>query len=214
MTRIKPFRRNRTNRTAKTDMPGYTTRPLANDSWDAFAALVEEHNGVFGGCWCLSFHAEGKPNILSVAERRAAKQKRVRTGQAHAALVFDGDRCVGWCQFGSPDELPRIKNRRAYEAALAGEPPRWRITCFFVDRHHRKQGVAAAALQGALGQIADLGGGVVEAYPEDTSGNMVSPTFLHAGTLAMFEAAGFAPDRQIGKNKWVVRKTVRARRTG
>jgi len=40
---------------------------------------------------------------------------------------------------------------------------------------------------------------------------MVSPTFLHAGTLAMFEKAGFTPDRQIGKNKWVVRKTVRAK---
>jgi hypothetical protein len=22
--------------------------------------------------------------------------------------------CVGWCQFGAPGELPRIKHRRAY----------------------------------------------------------------------------------------------------
>ena len=38
---------------------------------------------------------------------------RVRAGTAHAALVFDGDDCVGWCQFGAPDEVPRIKNRAA-----------------------------------------------------------------------------------------------------
>ncbi|MDO8359736.1 MAG: hypothetical protein Q7T08_06815 [Devosia sp.] len=113
-------------------------------------------------------------------------------------------------QFGSPAELPEIKNKKTYTATQTAAPPPWRITCFFVDRHHRKQGVAAAALRGALEQIALLGGGVVEAYPENTSGKRVSPTFLHAGTLAMFEQAGFEKDRQIGKNKWVVGKRVRA----
>ena len=186
-----------------------TTRPLTPDTWDAFATLVDAHNGVFGGCWCLSFHP--KVTGLDYAQRREAKRALVAAGQAHAALVFEGDTCVGWCQFGSPAELPGIKNRRNYEAGREGEPAPWRLTCFFVDRHHRKQGVAAAALQGALAQIAGLGGGMVEAYPENTDGRMVSPTFLHAGTLAMFEQAGFARQRQIGKNKWVVGLAVQPR---
>ena len=189
-------------------MTGFTIRPLDETTWPQFETLVEAHNGVFGGCWCLSFHAEGKPNTLSYDERRAAKQARVSEGRAHAALVYDGASCVGWCQFGSPDELPRIKNRKAYEEGQTAAPSPWRITCFFVDRHHRKQGVAAAALRGELEQIARLGGGAVEAYPENTSGSMVSPTFLHAGTLAMFEQAGFERERMIGKNKWVVRRVV------
>lgn len=186
-----------------------TIAPLTAATWPAFDALVDAHNGVFGGCWCLSFHARGAPG-RTYEQRRAEKRALVAKGEAHAALVFDGEACVGWCQFGSPAELPEIKNKKTYNATLSGEPAPWRITCFFVDRHHRKQGVAAAALKGALAEIARLGGGVVEAYPEDTSGKMVSPTFLHAGTLGMFEAAGFKPQRQIGKNKWVVTKTVRA----
>ena len=187
----------------------FTTRPLTPDTWDAFATLVDAHNGVFGGCWCLSFH----PRVtgLDYTQRRDTKRELVAAGHAHAALVFEGEACVGWCQFGAPAELPEIKNKRNYEATRTAEPAPWRITCFFVDRHHRKQRVAVAALEGALQQIARLGGGVVEAYPENTSGKMVSPTFLHAGTLAMFEQAGFAPDRQIGKNKWVVTRRVRAR---
>ena len=116
---------------------------------------------------------------------------------------------LGWCQFGSPQELPRIKNRKEYEAGLVTLPD-WRLTCFFVDRHHRRQGVAAAALMGALSEISRLGGGIVEAYPEDTHGTRISPTFLHAGSLAMFEAAGFGRQRMIGKNKWVVLTTVPA----
>lgn len=189
-------------------MAGYSTQPLTVDTWPAFAALVDAHNGVFGGCWCLGFHA--KVVGLDYVQRRDAKHALVTAGRAHAALVYEGEACVGWCQFGSPAELPEIKNKKSYAATQTGEPPPWRLTCFFVDRHRRRQGVAAAALQGALRQIARLGGGVVEAYPENTAGRLVSPTFLHAGTLAMFEKAGFRIDRQIGKNKWVVRKTVRA----
>jgi predicted GNAT family acetyltransferase len=191
-------------------MAGFSTQKLTSATWPAFDALVHEHNGVFGGCWCLSFH----PKVVGLGyeQRRSAKRELVAKRQAHAALVFDGDACIGWCQFGSPAELPEIKNKKAYNATQQREPPPWRITCFFVDRHHRKQGVAAAALEGALAQIAELGGGVVEACPENTNGKMVSPTFLHAGTYAMFEQAGFTPDRQIGKNKWVVRRTVRAKR--
>jgi GNAT superfamily N-acetyltransferase len=40
----------------------------------------------------------------------------------------------------------------------------------FVDKKHRGQGIARAALEGALGQIARLGGGLVEAITEVTAG--------------------------------------------
>lgn len=192
-------------------MAEFVTRPLTADTWAAFATLVEAHGGVYGGCWCLGFHAEGRPQTLSADERRAAKEERVRQGRAHAALVFDGEACVGWCQFGSPDELPRIKNRKQYDAAPPATPPAWRITCFFTARGHKKQGVATAALAGALEEIASLGGGTVEAYPEDISAAGAPAVALHGGTLAMFEREGFTRDRKIGKNKWVVHRSVAAR---
>ena len=92
-------------------------------------------------------------------------------------------------------------------------PPDWRITCFFVDSAYRKQGVAAAALRGALDHIALLGGGVVESSPENVEGRKVSNSFLYNATLSMFEDAGFTRTRQLGKNAWLVSKRVRARRT-
>jgi GNAT superfamily N-acetyltransferase len=194
-------------------MGALTTAPLTTSTWPDFAALVERNNGVWGGCWCMGFHPEGVTDHDRTPERnRADKECRVSEGRAHAALVYDGDRCVGWCQFGSPDELSRIKSRRAYEQGVS-DLPTWRITCFYVDKGHRGEGVAAAALPGALDQIALLGGGTVESYPEDTSGRKVSGSFLHNATLGMFEQQGFERDRKIGKNRWVVRRVVRARRT-
>ena len=185
-------------------MAGYQVKPLNKETWPDFANLVERHNGVWGGCWCLEFHPEGSQKDV---DRRALKEQRVNDGEAHAALVFDGDLCVGWCQFGSPDELPRIKFGRAYLEA-AGDPPDWRITCFFVDKAYRHKGVAAAALEGAMSEIARLGGGIVESSPEDVEGRKVSNSFLYNANLAMFERQGFVRTRQLGKNNWLVRKNV------
>jgi GNAT superfamily N-acetyltransferase len=183
----------------------YTIKALDETTWDAFAALVERNNGVFGGCWCMGFHPEGVGKHTTAALNRERKLARVRARTTHAALVFDGDDCVGWCQFGSPDELPRIKSRPAYEKARTVAPD-WRIACNFVGKGHRRRGVATAALAGALDLIAQLGGGTVEGYPEDAG--TVPAGFLFNGALSTYERLGFTRDRKIGKHRWVVTKVV------
>lgn len=186
---------------------GYIVRPLDPDSWDAYAELIERHNGVWGGCWCTWFHPASPDKGKSPEGNRALKQRLVETGQAHAALVFDGDAAVGWCQFGSPAELPTIYHRKEVEAS--GDPlPDYRITCFFIAKGHRRKGVASAALAGALELIGRAGGGVVEAYPQDTRGERISASFLYNGTRSMFEDAGFAFVRTKGKNHTVMRRLV------
>jgi len=119
--------------------PRYTVSPLSESTWAPFAALVERNNGVFGGCWCMGFHPEGAGRDSTPEVNRGRKLERVRAGTAHAALVLDGDDCVGWCQFGGPDELPRIKSRAAYERGRTNSPD-WRIACCYVGKGHRRQG--------------------------------------------------------------------------
>jgi GNAT superfamily N-acetyltransferase len=182
-------------------MADFTVKPLDESTWPDFARLVEKHNGVWGGCWCMAFHR--KPD----GQNRSEKECRVREGRTHAALVYDGPNAVGWCQFGPTDELPRIKHRREYEKGLTRLPD-WRITCFFVDRDYRGKGVASLALRGALQEIGRLGGGVVESYPEDVEGRSTSSSFIYNATLSIFERQGFERSRRLGKNHWVVTKVV------
>ncbi|MEJ3656632.1 GNAT family N-acetyltransferase [Actinomycetes bacterium KLBMP 9759] len=184
----------------------YAVRPLDGGTWGAFARLVEEHNGVWGGCWCMGFHVQ-RGTGRTAAQNRAEKERRVHDGRAHAALVFDGDRCVGWCQFGSPDELPQVKSRRRYEKELTALPD-WRIACFFTGKGLRGRGVAAAALGGALADIARWGGGIVEGYPEETDDRQVAGSFLHTGPMAAFEKHGFVRTRPISPHRWVVTRVV------
>ena len=188
-------------------MGAYAIRPLDATTWGAFAQLAEKHNGVWGGCWCTWFHP---PRADKGSEtRRDYKERLVREGNTHAALVFDGDVAVGWCQFGSPVELPSIYHQKEYQAGL-DRLPDYRITCFFIDRDYRRKGVAAVALRGALDLIAKAGGGVVEAYPQDTRGKRTSGSFLYNGTRSLFEQAGFTYERSKGKSHTVMRTTVSA----
>lgn len=185
----------------------FAVKPLGPETWDAYAALIERHNGVWGGCWCTYFHTMPAEKTYDADENRALKQRLVAEGRAHAALVFDGDEAIAWCQYGSPGELPNIYHRTEYEAGVV-EPPDYRLTCFFVDRRYRRRGVAAIALRGALELIAEAGGGVVEGYPHDTAGKKTSASFLYSATRSLFEQEGFELDRPKGKSNTVMVRTV------
>jgi len=89
--------------------------------------------------------------------------------------------------------------------------PDWRIPCFFVDRDRRKDGVAKAALAGALRIIASKGGGTVDAYPISTHGRPYGSSFLWGGTESMFAEAGFRVVGRLGTSKLVMRKKIRRR---
>jgi len=86
--------------------------------------------------------------------------------------------------------------------------PDYRLTCFLIDRDHRRRGVSGAALRGALDLIAQAGGGVVEGYPRDTQGRKLSGSHLYNGTRSQFENAGFEFVRSKGQFNTVMRTTV------
>jgi GNAT superfamily N-acetyltransferase len=188
----------------------FIVRELERATWPDFARIMEKHNGVWGGCWCVAFHLKPAESNQSAAENRAYKESLVRANRSHAALVYDGADVVGWCQFGPPAELPA---RMGGFRKLGVAPPDWRITCFFVDRDRRREGVAEAALAGALRIIASKGGGTVDGYPIATRGKPYSSSFLFSGAESMFGDAGFRPIGSLGTSKMVMRRVVRSRST-
>ncbi|MGY4645774.1 GNAT family N-acetyltransferase [Cellulomonas sp. URHB0016] len=188
---------------------GYRIEPLSEGTWDAFAALAERHNGVWGGCWCTYFHLYPDP----LDERRAIgnrefKRQRVIAGRAHAALVLDGDAAVAWAEYGPVEELPNIHHRKEWEKGLTRSPD-FRITCLFVDRDYRRKGMASVAVRGALALISAAGGGLVESYPHDLPpGKKTSASFLYNATRTMYEGLGFVYQRSKGQGNCVMTMQV------
>lgn len=183
-----------------------TTRMLTPETWDDFAALAEGNNGVWGGCWCIGFHPEGVGHGRE--GNRELKRQHVTRGTVRQVLGYDGDRCVGWCQFGPPTEVAAIKNPKAYEKDLA-ELPDWRIGCIFTNAKDRGKGVAATEVAAALDEIRRPGGGVVEAYPEQTEQRPPQRgAYLHTGPEQLYARYGFTRVRKIAKWRWVMHAKV------
>ena len=132
----------------------YTTALLTAETWEDFVALVEANNGVWGGCWCMGFHPEGLDRT-SARHNRENKHAHVRQGTVHQVLVYDGKDCVGWCQYGTPAELPTINNAKAYDKELI-ELPDWRIGCIFTGKGHRRNGGRQSRLERC--SVGDRGG--------------------------------------------------------
>ena len=191
-----------------TALERFSVKELEPRTWPAFAKIVERHNGVWGGCWCVSFHHPTGKGTGTATGNRALKKRLVMAGQTHAAMVFDGPQVIGWCQFGPPAELP---GRTSGYGRLGLDMPDWRIPCFFVDRDRRKEGVAEAALEGALRIIATKGGGTVDGYPISTHGKPYGSSFLWGGAESMFAEAGFRIVGHLGTSKLVMRKEIRSR---
>ncbi|HKT21110.1 MAG TPA: hypothetical protein VJR06_00605 [Nitrososphaerales archaeon] len=189
-------------------MARFRVQELGPETWPDFARLVEKHNGIWGGCWCVAFHRKPGEDwtTRTAAQNRKLKESLVMAGKTHNALVYDGDQAVGFCQFGAPSEIP---SKMTSYARLGLDSPDWRIPCFFVDRNHRRVGVSRAALEGALRIIASKGGGTVDAYPMSVLKKDYGSSFLWGGTEAMFAEAGFKRIGRLGTSKVLVRKTVR-----
>jgi GNAT superfamily N-acetyltransferase len=188
----------------------FQVKELGKETWPDFERMVEKHDGVWGGCWCTWFHMTPTDRKQWSGKHHEYKEKLVRTNRSHAALVYDGADVVGWCQFGPLVELPG--RMRGY-GDINIDLPRWRTTCFFVDRDHRREGVARAALEGALRFIAEKGGGTIDGYPIALpKGKKYSSSFIWGGTESMYRDLGFRPLGSFGTSNrvMVMRKTVRS----
>jgi ribosomal protein S18 acetylase RimI-like enzyme len=198
------------------ERPRYQTRELSADRWPDFERLFSGGHG-WDHCWCLAFQRGPHPSRQQFRTRaevgprnRDVKHELVDQGRAHGILVYAAGEPVGWCQYGSADELSGRADAEP-TSTQAGDGV-WRVTCFVVHRQHRRSGVAGLALRAALEAIRAKGGGIVEAYPVAcwTHGRDASPGAVYVqgvgpvapawggfgnvsypGIVSMFEKEGF-----------------------
>ncbi len=72
----------------------------------------------------------------------------IKRGPPPGLLAFDGELAVGWCQLTPRADLPWLDRTRLLQRV--DDVPVWSISCFFVRRGYRKQGVTSALIAAAL----------------------------------------------------------------
>jgi hypothetical protein len=86
----------------------------------------------------------------------------------------------------------------------------WSVTCFVVRVGERRQGVATALLDGAVGLATSNRAAVVEGYPVDVGAKgSATAAGLYHGTMSMFARAGFAEVSRPLPERPIVRVAIR-----
>jgi GNAT superfamily N-acetyltransferase len=164
-----------------------TIRPLTPDLWPALEDLFGK-GGASNGCWCMYWRIGSEYHKRAREHNRSALRKIVTHGPPPGLLAFDGERAMGWCQLTPRDELRWLTRARFF--ARVDEVPVWSLSCFYVRRGYRRQGVMSALIAAALTAAKRANAPALEAYPVDTARpNSTSNVFT--GTTAAFKRAGF-----------------------
>ena len=177
--------------------------PLTPDLWPALEELLDQ-GGPAGRCWCMAYRVGPSYRHRPAAENRADLRAVVDRGPPPGLLAFRGDLAVGWCQVTPRGDVPALDT--TWRLRRVDDVPVWAITCFYVRKGRRRDGVMAALIGGAVDLARDSGAPAVEAYPLDGS---VSPSATSMGYATTFAAAGFvevarrSPERPIMRYSFV-----------
>ena len=162
--------------------------PLTQKLWRDFELLFGE-NGACGGCWCMHWKLRGKAYSENKGEGNRQMQKSVVDAKiVPGLLAYSEGYPIAWVAVEPRSQYPRLAHSRVL--APIDDQEVWSITCLFVDKKHRRKGIAVTLLQAAVDHAQAHGAKIVEGYPIETKGD-APPVFIFTGTTSAFKQAGF-----------------------
>jgi GNAT superfamily N-acetyltransferase len=172
-------------------------RPLTPDLWPALEDLFGK-NGACNGCWCMYGRIGSAYRKQPRDANKAALREVVKQGPPPGLLAFDGKLAVAWCQLTPRDAVPWLD--RTWRLRRVDDVPVWSLSCLYVRKGYRRQGVTFTLISEALRAAKEAGAPALEAYPFDAE---TSPSASGTGYASTFARAGFrtiarrAPPRPI-----------------
>ncbi len=166
----------------------WETYPVTPDRFEDFADVINRNRRA-SHCWCLSHRLRAAEiEELGAGSREQAMRRLCERDDPPGVVTYrDGDP-VGWCNIGPRSEITRLARSRLIPPV--DDLPVWSIVCVVVRSGHRRRGVTAQLLEGAVAYAASRGAPAVEAHPVDPPGRM-DLTMAFVGTRTMFDRAGF-----------------------
>jgi GNAT superfamily N-acetyltransferase len=166
----------------------WETHPVTPDRFEDFADVINRTRRT-DHCWCLSHRLRaGEIRELGDGSREQAMRRLCERDHPPGVVTYRDGQPVGWCNIGPRVEITRLTGSRLIRPI--DDTPVWSIVCVVVRSGHRRQGVTAPLLEGAVTYAASHGAPAVEAYPVDPVGRM-DLTMAFVGTRSMFARAGF-----------------------
>lgn len=163
-------------------------KPLKQNLWTDLEELFGPR-GACGGCWCMFWKLRGKAfGETKGYETRQMHKSIVDSGVATGLLAYLQGEVVGWVAVEPREAYPKLAHSRLLQPV--DDQPVWSVTCFFVAKAYRRQGITVELLKAAVEHVQAQGGRIVEGYPVETEESMPAP-FVYTGIASAFLQAGF-----------------------
>ncbi len=163
--------------------------------------------GACAGCWCMAWrlpHSQYRRQT-GAGNRRRLRQ-RVKSGSAPGVLAYVDGKPAGWCSIAPREEFAFLSRSRVLGPVDA--EPVWSVSCFFIARQYRRQGVTVPLLRAAVELARKKGARMVEGYPVDPQQGKLPGVFLWTGVPKTFLRAGFKEVARRSATRPVMRKRV------
>ena len=136
---------------------------------------------------------------------RQMQKSIVDSGTIPGLLAHMDDEPVGWIAVEPRSAYPKLAHSRILKPV--DDANVWSVTCFFVTKQIRRQGLTVELLKAAVDYVRGKGGKIVEGYPVDTKKDMPAP-FIYTGTAAAFQKAGFVEVARRSEKRPIMRYII------
>jgi GNAT superfamily N-acetyltransferase len=166
-----------------------SVRPLTPERWPDLERLFGAR-GACGGCWCMWWRLRRS----EFQQRKGGANKRafrriVEKNATPGILAYEGREPIGWCAIEPREHYAALARSRTLKPV--DDRPVWSVTCFFIARSARRQGLSVKLLTAALMHAGRHGARIVEGYPVEPRKDAMPDAFAWTGFAAAFRQAGF-----------------------
>ncbi len=172
-------------------------RPVTAETVSDFEQLFAA-KGSPNWCWCMAWRAT--PAEIKDSKSPARRQQildRIAAGTPAGLLAYERDHPIAWVSVAPKSTFRGL-------GGTEDEYRVWSLTCMFVPRARRGEGLSAKLIEAAADYARQNGARLLEAYPVDPD----SPSYRHMGFVASFEKLGFTPDGMAGSRRHVMHRSL------
>ena len=177
--------------------------PVTQKKWSDFETLFGA-KGACGGCWCMLWRLTRKEFEQQKGEaNRQAMQTIVESGERPGLLAYSEKQPVAWCSVAPRKNFPALERSRVLKKI--DDEPVWSISCFFIHKNFRKQGLSVRILEAAVDYVKKQGGKIVEGYPVEPKKGKTADVFAWTGLTSFFKNAGFVECARRSETRPIMR---------